>query len=841
MNMESVTDMDVDVSLAAVENHLSFLELVDNRGHLYEGPVLLRAIGHYERYWLPFASKHPIEVLAAPLDIEWVWHCHMLAPMSNQKDCLSIVGVLVPHKLIGSYERQKYLSMTEYLWNKECPETSFHAKTEGSTGEKDLVSSISYDLVSASARQKQFFYQVSLPHYKHRTYLQTAMKRYKQFLFLLKSNPNSFLAPTFDIDLVWHTHQLDPVAYLSDTKRLLGKILSHDDSVNDRSQNSKLTNATMRTSSLWKNVFHESFSFPGAMYRGENQKGQLYQLTEGETKALGVEEVLVKLTHLEIDGLPTGARSAKLEVAILRDEVVLLNKITLSTKNYIDKCILTWKGANLFQAKICTNKYHVIHFKLIGKSGFTIFKKEIEVGEATLDCLSSIETVEGYTYSISAKKTLEPWDIILTCKGELSRPVTTLQLNNGPWKTHREGPLLPREEVWGPVPIPRPVGVSAMFHMAIHKLTAAGCTAEFVCRVVHSTDLLMSAVLVYHQQRVVTFAYLIGADQLPTPEAVDSSSDLPSINPKLGQRAMLIQNNKGDWGLVTGNWVSASSCSKRRKKRQDLCGYLNINFYKFSTRTMKNTCMCQDLPWKFYLRLDGMECRRKCVTFTDKYQEAAERVTLAFSVSVLHVLCQPRSKAWKTALSPNYGRKLGRGVLADACENVLFLSAAGVLQECLSNHYLENSYRDDRKARIHALFKKGQKKSGQGADSESGEDEEEKEHDDGDDELTGDVNVDLFDAGHDEDFEDPCMMGMDSFTVDCSESYDDGGDSGANDYGEGGCDYGGGSDYIGSSSCGGGGSGDSAGYDGGGCGGGGGGECGGGGGGGGCGGGGGDD
>ena len=49
----------------------------------------------YETYWLQLAAKHPSECLAAPLDVAWIWHSHLLAPLSHRRDCLSNVGVVV--------------------------------------------------------------------------------------------------------------------------------------------------------------------------------------------------------------------------------------------------------------------------------------------------------------------------------------------------------------------------------------------------------------------------------------------------------------------------------------------------------------------------------------------------------------------------------------------------------------------------------------------------------------------------------------------------------------------------------------------------------------------------
>jgi len=46
--------------------------------------------------------------------------------------------------------------------------------------------------------------------------------------------------------------QLCPLSYKSDTEKILGAVLPHDDSVNDRSPGSKLNTSDETTRSLWK-------------------------------------------------------------------------------------------------------------------------------------------------------------------------------------------------------------------------------------------------------------------------------------------------------------------------------------------------------------------------------------------------------------------------------------------------------------------------------------------------------------------------------------------------------------------------------------------------------------
>ena len=51
----------------------------------------------------------------------------------------------------------------------------------------------------------------------------------------------AFITPTYDIDLVWHSHQLCPASYKTDMLSVLGCMLNHDDTDQDRQPGSKLS------------------------------------------------------------------------------------------------------------------------------------------------------------------------------------------------------------------------------------------------------------------------------------------------------------------------------------------------------------------------------------------------------------------------------------------------------------------------------------------------------------------------------------------------------------------------------------------------------------------------
>lgn len=79
-------DPDLKAGLVArllhdVPRMLAFLQQVDAHAEvLYNPHVLKLAVARYELMWLPMASQQEA-VLVAPIDIAFIWHCHLLAPL----------------------------------------------------------------------------------------------------------------------------------------------------------------------------------------------------------------------------------------------------------------------------------------------------------------------------------------------------------------------------------------------------------------------------------------------------------------------------------------------------------------------------------------------------------------------------------------------------------------------------------------------------------------------------------------------------------------------------------------------------------------------------------------
>lgn len=87
-----------------------------------------------------------------------------------------------------------------------------------------------------------------------------AVERYRKFLALAKRHPEARLAPTSDIDEVWHTHMLMPRAYAADCQRYLGEILDHNGGFGRKaSEVPEMRTIFETTAKLWEQEFGEPY------------------------------------------------------------------------------------------------------------------------------------------------------------------------------------------------------------------------------------------------------------------------------------------------------------------------------------------------------------------------------------------------------------------------------------------------------------------------------------------------------------------------------------------------------------------------------------------------------
>ncbi|XP_023932117.1 uncharacterized protein LOC106156973 [Lingula anatina] len=305
---------------AAALLELDFLARVNQFPNLYGGPVVRRAIQRYEELWLPLAARLKGQKIAAPLDIAWVWHCHMLSPLKYREDCMALVNSVIHHHLLSDQERSDCLLKTKGFWIQEYgPDVPFAVDlTDDISPSYDYQTKCSYNLEAAIERQSVFYYQVSLPHYRSWTFLEKAVQRYKMFLYLKQQNPDAFLVPCYDIDLVWHAHQVHPNIYQIDTVNILRKMLNHDDTVNDRSEGSKLDRANKLTRRLWQALYGVSIAQPGCMFRGSPPEGKIVAMTTAQVSSITSKHTHVTITKADAINVPPSTREGKVKIFLCK-------------------------------------------------------------------------------------------------------------------------------------------------------------------------------------------------------------------------------------------------------------------------------------------------------------------------------------------------------------------------------------------------------------------------------------------------------------------------------------------------------------------------------------------
>ena len=309
---------------------------------------------------MPLVAQSSVtEEIAAPLDIAWVWHVHMLSPISYEKDCNEVVSTLVDHKVRVGEQRTRGLERARVLWKQHYPGEPFEVNLTTHAGHvPDFESRIEYDITAACGRQRVFYYQVSLPHYGDRKFLNRALERYKQHLVLKQQNPELFFVPCYDIDLIWHAHQVHPLIYQKDTTEVLGKVLNHNDSVNDRRPGSKLSRSYETTREKWKENGQE-FAVRGAMFRGEPSYSTSTQAEVVNSSGLRALKYTVKLTRLEIEGLPE-SKSYTITIDVVNGRQVLQTRVrgptaTLTSSNNVLSTFKT-KDSNSLRVRELNNK-----------------------------------------------------------------------------------------------------------------------------------------------------------------------------------------------------------------------------------------------------------------------------------------------------------------------------------------------------------------------------------------------------------------------------------------------------------------------------------------------------
>lgn len=164
---------------------------------------------------------------------------------------------------------------TMRIWNDRYPNEHFFLQTHVvenniSTHHHSLLGG-GFDIVASCIHQGTFLYQISQPEFTNETFIHRGVENYIKFIRLLPKKQHKYIVPTYQIDLVWHTHILSSLyQYHYDNMDINnGYILDHNDTLNVRTVGGELDTNFRDTVKLWWDVYNEKYYVKGGMYRGE--------------------------------------------------------------------------------------------------------------------------------------------------------------------------------------------------------------------------------------------------------------------------------------------------------------------------------------------------------------------------------------------------------------------------------------------------------------------------------------------------------------------------------------------------------------------------------------------
>ena len=196
---------------------------------------------------LPLAAKAaPGESLVPPADVAWLWHCHRLAPYRYAQHCRQDFSKVVEahppfafqhaepayDQLPPGAEAIDAGAKARDLWANAYPGEPFFLPSDNSPGASEPSSPTGvladFDVLGSAERQATFLWQVSQPKFEDEEFLADGVEAYRRFVMLRKHAPEQTIVPTYQIDLMWHTHILaDFGNYHADCLALSGKTLNH--------------------------------------------------------------------------------------------------------------------------------------------------------------------------------------------------------------------------------------------------------------------------------------------------------------------------------------------------------------------------------------------------------------------------------------------------------------------------------------------------------------------------------------------------------------------------------------------------------------------------------------
>ena len=245
--------------------------------------LLRRAALRYEHCWLPLVATKGDTVLFPPWDVYYVWHLHMLLPQNYRKYCHKYFGRTLGHTFLGPEDDQHQLIMsTKSIWQERHPLEPYEMKeVPGSTLLETRLTKI---LCESDVNIAHFHHQLTAEHYQDDYFLQSAQERYCMFMNMIKQRAGGYI-PTTDIELLWKSHMLNPVAYTKDSLTFFGRIVDMDSESYSRDSidGPRFVAGIQGTAQRWKEMYKTPYVTAGTVTKDLKCYEHLHTISPDET------------------------------------------------------------------------------------------------------------------------------------------------------------------------------------------------------------------------------------------------------------------------------------------------------------------------------------------------------------------------------------------------------------------------------------------------------------------------------------------------------------------------------------------------------------------------------
>ncbi|CAH8340245.1 unnamed protein product [Eruca vesicaria subsp. sativa] len=259
--------------VSAARRLIVLLRSIGDCQWLHRPPVISEAIRRYDELWMPLISDLTVDskppIILPPLDVEWVWFCHSLNPVSYRDYCQKRFSKLIGKPAIYDEENEDYaVSQCEKIWIRRYPDESFENRADPDSPE--IGSSANEDIKTEVEKQRFLWAKFSEPYLSETVYLIAARLRYKGFLLILHKFKDeiSRLVLASDILLMWLTHQSYPTIYTEDVGEMLEEMMRKVVRNGEAVEKSEVET----TKKLWSRYFNQPYEKAGGEIANESPR-----------------------------------------------------------------------------------------------------------------------------------------------------------------------------------------------------------------------------------------------------------------------------------------------------------------------------------------------------------------------------------------------------------------------------------------------------------------------------------------------------------------------------------------------------------------------------------------